>query len=610
MSVNPLGINFGTQGYVRFEDDGGTINTQVIDVRQGTVEIVSDDIGNIKDSVEWIDFNLKAGTLNFGSVTNIGSISTIGTMPAISIGESTGGTLDLITRVGNIGTLEVGTVSVGSITGIGTITNIGTITTLPNIPQGSIQVTAGTEVITGGSIVVTSGTIATGSIIVTAGTIAAHAITSATVTTGTLQNLVSGTINSATCVLGTLPGLGTVTNLGSVTNIGSIGNIGTLGVGTVSVGSIPGVGTLTNVGSVTSIGLLYGGTVVTSSGTITNSGTTTGVGVVSMLTAGTVSMINAGTLTSLGTVPGIGTITNIGSISSIGTMPAISVGNATGGTLDLIKDGTVHIDSGTITSLGTAIGIGTVTNVGSITNIGALYGGSIVITSGTVTSLASGTTVGTINAGTIDLLKAGTISMINAGTITSVGSVVGMGVVTNLTSGSVRMTLGTLTSGSLTNVGSVVNIAKVHTGGTVPNILGGTITQLLNAGTIQNILGGTVKLDGRTGRNVLSYCTTFTGTASYGTLVGSAAVGAGTSVWVNDVSINNPSTNAICVVGFGTALTGSSVLLRGTFGTTAGVGQQKSYPLPVNCGMTNQDLVVYVSAAATIDVNVSYFISA
>jgi len=56
----------------------------------------------------------------------------------------------------------------------GTISSIGT---LPNIP--------------GGSVVVTSGTVASGSITVTQGTIVE----------GTLRNLISGTINSATAVL-------------------------------------------------------------------------------------------------------------------------------------------------------------------------------------------------------------------------------------------------------------------------------------------------------------------------------------------------------------------------------------------------------------------------
>ena len=263
--------------------------------------------------------------------------------------------------------------------GYGTINTLGT---LPNLPQGSIQVTAGTGIITGGSIVVTNGTIATGSIVVTAGTVAAHAITAATITEGTLRNLISGTINSATCVLGTLPGVGTVTGLGTCT---------------------------------------------------------------------------------------------------------------------------------------------TVTTVSNLTN------GSIKITNGTVDNVLEVNMVDEIN--TLD------------------------------------------------------------------------IVDIIHAGTI--------KLDGRVAKNVLTYGTTFAGTAAaYATIVGSASVGAGTYIWVNDVSVNNPNNNITCVVGFGTALNGTSILLKGVFGTTAGVGQQKSFNNPVNAGMTNQDLVAYISGAGTIDVNVSYFISA
>lgn len=221
------------------------------------------------------------------------------------------------------------------------------------------------------------------------------------------------------------------------------------------------------------------------------------------------------------------------------------------------------------------------------------------------------------------------------GTVTTIGTLVGVGVVTNLTSGSVRMTVGTLTTGTLQNLvsGTINSATAVLNSGTINvatavittlpnlpqgsiNVTQGTITAgsiIVTNGTISHgtIDIGTVKLDGRTARNILSYGTTFgAGGAAYGTLVGSAAVGAGTSLWVNDISITNPAGNITCLVGFGTALTGTSVLLKGTFGTTSAVGIEKGFPLPVNAGMTNQDLVAYISGAGTIDVNISYFISA
>ena len=66
--------------------------------------------------------------------------------------------------------------------------------------------------------------------------------------------------------------------------------------------------------------------------------------------------------------------------------------------------------------------------------------------------------------------------------------------------------------------------------------------------------------------------------------------------------------NTTCLVGLGTALDGTSVIAKGQFGPNSGM--EKSFQLPVNCGMTNQDLVCYISGAGTIDVNVTYFISA
>ena len=321
------------------------------------------------------------------------------------------------------------------------------------------------------------------------------------------------------------------------------------------------------------------------------------------IASGSISVI-AGTVASVGTIPGVGTITNIGSISSIGTMPAISVGNSTGGTLDLLKAGTVVISGGTINAgtVTTSVQVGTI-NAGTIDLMKA--GTISMINAGTLTN--SGTTTG---VGVVSMLSAGTVSMINAGTISSVGSAVGVGVVSNLTIGSVRMTIGTLTSGSLTNLGQIYNA------GTVQNQLGGTITTVLNAGTTQNLLGGTINTVLNAGTNsarnmetVLTYWGNFAATAAaYGTIVGSASVGAGTAIYVQNAHIINPYGTVLNVMGFGTALTGTSVLMRGVLGTQTVGGLQKSWDKPVSAGMTNQDLVIYLGGAGTVDYTVSYFI--
>lgn len=125
------------------------------------------------------------------------------------------------------------------------------------------------------------------------------------------------------------------------------------------------------------------------------------------------------------------------------------------------------------------------------------------------------------------------------------------------------------------------------------------------------VVGGTVRVNGRPAQNILSFGTTFSGTAAgYGTLVGSAVVGAGSSVWINDISIINPNGTVLCVIANGTALNGTSVFFKGVLGTQTAVGIQKSYPIAVNAGMANQDLFCYLGAAGTVDFSISYFISA
>jgi hypothetical protein len=198
----------------------------------------------------------------------------------------------------------------------------------------------------------------------------------------------------------------------------------------------------------------------------------------------------------------------------------------------------------------------------------SIINGSIAVTAGTgvITS-------GTISVNTPGTITSGTVSVNTPGTITS---------------GSISVIAGT---GIIT--ASTVNAATINTG----TINSATV----NAGTFRN--------DGRSSRNIITYATTVSLAGSaYGTIIGSASVGAGTSLWVNDISLVNQTGTVTCVAGFGTWNQGTSVLVRGQFGPNAGI--QKSYPLAVNAGMTNQDLTVWSNATANIDVSVSYFISA
>lgn len=244
--------------------------------------------------------NLASGTINSATVTgNLGTIGTVGLATVVgnlgissgTINVSTilalpnipGGTINLSTIAGNLGT--IGTVGLATISGnlgtLGTIglatvqmtsgtLNVATISSLPNIPGGTINILAG----------------------------------------GTLGILTNGTLSSS----GTSTGVGTVTNLGSVTNVGQIYNAGTVQTiisGTINnSGTTTGVGTMTNVGQIYNAGTLQAGTINTGTFAMT-AGTITGG---SVHVQGTIQ----GNFASLGTITiTLASLTNSGSVGRI-----------------------------------------------------------------------------------------------------------------------------------------------------------------------------------------------------------------------------------------------------------------------------------------------------
>ena len=317
---------------------------------------------------------------------------------------------------------------------------------------------------------------------------------------------------------------------------------------------------------------------------------------VGTLTLGTINMLRAGTISS-------GTI-NAGTIGGKAASGAASVANPVqiAGT---DAGGTVYSPLINTAGAGTMAGVGTLPGIGVVTTVTNVSNGTIQ-NSGTVTG------VGVITS----------VTGIESGTINNSGSTTGVGVVSALTSGTVSVntpgtitsgtvsvnTPGTITSGSISVIAGTVNSGTINAG----TINSGTInagtmnTGTLNAGTIN---AGTFRDDGRPARNILSFGTTIAfGGSAFATLVGSAAVGAGTSIWVNDVSIvNNGGTQKYGLV-FGSAINGSAVIAKGQFGPQSDV--QKSFPMPVNAGMTNFDLNAWAEGAGTADFVVSYFISA
>lgn len=606
-------------------DAGGTVYAplmtttghQLIDVLTGTIQSsgTTTGVGVVTSVTEVV--NLAKGTitkLEQGSIqVTAGTIASVGTVPGVGVVTSVtnlvGGTLGILTN----GTLS----SSGTTTGVGVVTSVtdvanlakGTITrleggTLGILSQGSINVTAGTV---GGKDA--SGAAAVANPVLVAGTDAGGTVYSLLVdNTGALQitsnqgDLTGGTIDLLTA--------GTITRLEQ----------GSINVTAGTIGTVVGVGVVT---SVTNL----------ASGTLLNSGTTTGVGVVSALTTGTVggkaasgAAAVANPVLVAGTDAG-GTVYSL-LVDNTGALQiTANQGDLTGGTIDLLSAGTINtVNSATVDLLKA----GTITKLeqGSI-NVTA---GTMIVTVGTVGGKAASGAAAVANP----ILIAGTdaggtiysplvtttghlLTDILSGTIQSSGTVTGVGVVTSVTN-LAGGTIGILTNGTLSSSGTTTGVGVVTTVTSVTevaNLAKGTITKLeggtlgiLAQGSI-NVTAGTFRDDARTSRNILTYGTTFGGgAAAYGTLVGSASVGAGTYTWVDSISITNPSGNITTMVGFGTALNGTSVLWKGTLGTTSSAGVVKSFPHAVNAGMTNQDLVCYISGAGTVDVNVTYFISA
>jgi len=229
-----------------------------------------------------------------------------------------------------------------------------------------------------------------------------------------------------------------------------------------------------------------------------------------------------------------------------------------------------------------------INNIGTIPNI---PGGTI--NAATISALPN-TPGGTINLATVtgNLGTIGTIGLATvSGNLGTIGTI-GLATIT----GNSPMPSGTL------NVGTI-NTATITAGSLV--VTAATIA----AGTF-NL--GTVRQDARTTQNILSFGTQVGMSAgTQATIIGSTSVGAGTSLWLQDVSITNSLSGlATVILGFGTTQQGTNVLLRQTLGTNGAVGIEKTFAKAVNAGMTNQDLVLGMTGAGTIDMTISYFISA
>ena len=587
-------INEGTQTTVNTSLVGGT-ETQVIRVDVGSGTTTAEFGGTVRDVA-----NITKGTVTRvegGTITTSNPTGTVvevnkGTINLGTVAVSSLPTSGTIVRVGNVGTLEVGTfTNTGTVVNVATGTiNVGTATVSGNVGVSTGTITTGsiTNVATlhNGTVVMPSGTVTSvtnivggtiGSVLGIGGTVQVSGASA-----GTYVNIVTGTQQTLGTV-GTVPGIGTITNLGSVTNAGTIKEVGkAFVVGATASGGTPTTAPVLVAGT-DATGTVYA-PIVSSAGALkvdsVAAGTTIGTittGTLQNLVSGTINALASGTITAgtvavtVGSVVGpnasAGTSTTapvqIGGTTATGTVYEMLVDTSGNPQVDVVNTPTVNMASGTL-------------NVGTTT-----VSGNVGVSTGTITT-GSLSNVAMLNAGTIDVvsnLVKGTITKVEGGTLGEVTLVPTVTTVSNLTNGSVRMTLGTLTTGSITDV------AKVYSG-------------TINAGTIQSNPTPpiTVVNQGTLGTSAV---------AVWGTLSG--ASGAGTFHYVTGVSIVVQSGTVDTAISFGTTASnplGTGVLTRGAF--SPGLGVARTF-IPVISGGANSELTYWLGGAGTAYFVINYW---
>jgi hypothetical protein len=180
----------------------------------------------------------------------------------------------------------------------------------------------------------------------------------------------------------------------------------------------------------------------------------------------------------------------------------------------------------------------------------------------------------------------------------------------------IQITQGTQTSiYTKLNSGTEIGIVKLDIGsGTTLQDFGGTMTELTNLvkGTILALASGTLSPIPTIANQTFGTIGT-TGATIFGTIAGGTSSGAGTEIFVTSVSITSPASagSQDVSVGFGTNSgtfhAGTGRLVRGMF--PAGGGIQKTFWPPINSG-TNAQLTYFQAGAGTIEVDVTFFVTA
>lgn len=306
------------------------------------------------------------------------------------------------------------------------------------------------------------------------------------------------------------------------------------------------------------------------------------VGVVNNIVKGTVTKVEGGTLGEITLVPTVTTVSNL-------------------------TNGTTRISLGSVGGLAAsaAAAVGNPVLIAGTDAGGTIYA-PLVDTTGAlkVTGASAGTFVNIVT-GTQQTL--GTVGIVNTGTLAEVTLVPTVTTVSNLTNGSVRMTVGTITTGS------IANIAMLHAG-TIDSITGGKI-----AVTVGTVVGPTASGGTPTTAPILVAGTDVTGTV-YAPLV--TATGAqtivdvpkGTITLVSSVAelVKGTVTNIGTLVGVGTMTNLGSVTNIGTIkeaGTVTGVGVVTSVTnlaagtITPNLSLNRRSVGTFTSAGQTIAID-------
>ena len=297
----------------------------------------------------------------------------------------------------------------------------------------------------------------------------------------------------------------------------------------------------------------------------------------------------------------------VGANPATGAMYVQDLSGASGTTTVQMVSGTLNV--GTVVIPSGTINVGTFTNLGS--NVNVVTG---TVTTGSLTNVAIvGTATG---VGVVSNVTNGSINVLT-GTLQSSGTTTGVGVVSNVTTGSINVLTGTLqSSGTTTGVGVVSNLTNgsvniltgtttlVSTVTTVSNLTNGSVNLLTGTVTsVSNLAGGTVQVNPVPIPTVLSIGTLGTaGGSFFGTL--SAASGAGTKHYISNVDVVMNSGTADVRILTGTVIQGTGVLAAGNF--PAGGGIAKNFN-PAFATGTNSELTYHFVGAGTAFITVNYW---